>query len=256
MKAFVCVYQHPIPSKSAWNKTKNAAANSPQLSEFLDRYHDSDFFYDWGDDPGFFAATKLLGDPTHASWGVCRADVRGQLSKGDFIVWVRARSDGAMPGRIEYFFVGVTTVLDAIERRAIWIDPKHAPYRSFYNVLARYDGGSLVQLETFHDYHKNWEHRANKPYILFDPTHSLSRLNLKTPTRIAIRAPGHLLETWLSDKDPRAAAIERTLLLEIGCRRRLRIRTPMNAHRHIPLHKACPDTSELVSLRQRLINLV
>jgi hypothetical protein len=256
MKAFICVYQHPNPSPGSWKRTAVAAGTDPHLAEFLRRYYDDDTFYDWGDDPGFFAATRLLGDPAMASWGVCRPDVRRQLSPGDFIVWICARSKREGHGAIDYFFVGVTTVRDVVDRVELWRKTEYSKYRAFYNVLTALDNGKLVQHETFHDFHDNWEHRASRPYIIFDASRNVSRLELTKPVHIAHRHPGELQEDWLSDSNPRASAIEKAMLLDIGCRRRLRIRSVMNAHRHIAIHAVCPADADLIRLRARLIELV
>jgi hypothetical protein len=256
MKAFICVYQHPIPIRGAWKRTEVAAIDDPHLREFLDRYHEDDFFYDWGDDPAFFAATKQLGNPCTASWGVCRPDVRKQLSVGDFIVWVCARSKTRTHGEIDYFYIGVTTVNEIIDRTSLWKKDAYSRYCSFYNVLAFAGEEGFSQRETFHDYHKDWEHRARAPYILFDANQEVSRVELTNPTRVAVRDPGALQERWLTEDDPLIARIEQTMLLDIGCTRRLRIPSLMNAHRHIPLHKTCPARVDLISLRSKLLRLV
>ena len=55
------------------------------MREYLALYklgmeQDGECYYDWGDDPSFFAAEEFLGDVNRASWGVCRRDVREKLS--------------------------------------------------------------------------------------------------------------------------------------------------------------------------------
>ena len=62
------------PSVREWRLTKPLADSDPLLSRFLNGYREN--FWDWGDDPSFFAAEHRLGDVRRASWGVCRADVR------------------------------------------------------------------------------------------------------------------------------------------------------------------------------------
>lgn len=76
MKAYICTYRQPHmdPSVREWRLTKPLADNDPLLSRFLNGYREN--FWDWGDDPSFFAAEHRLGDVRRASWGVCRADVR------------------------------------------------------------------------------------------------------------------------------------------------------------------------------------
>ncbi len=62
MKAYVCVYRHPIPDPNDWHDTQEAAASNGTLRQFLDVYNDNNCYYDSGDDPSFFAARTLLGD--------------------------------------------------------------------------------------------------------------------------------------------------------------------------------------------------
>ena len=60
-------------------------------------------FYDWGDDPAFFAAEEFLGDVNPASCGVCRRDVREQLRNGDFVIFFCAK---ALEDRTwEYYYI-------------------------------------------------------------------------------------------------------------------------------------------------------
>jgi hypothetical protein len=182
VKAYVCTYRQPHidPSVREWRLTKPLAESDPLLSRFLNGYREN--FWDWGDDPSFFAAEHRLGDVRRASWGVCRADVRRALSEGDLVVFFCARDDSRV---WRYHFIGFGTVKALIGRKDLWTNPAYRDYRSFYNVLARLENGRLVQNETFHKYHPDWEHRAKAPYVIFDET--ASHFNLQDP---------HCVATW------------------------------------------------------------
>src|SRR5215217_9073404 len=102
MRAWVCVYRHPIPPRSDRAKTERAADSKSFLRRYLDLYDRQDYFYDWGDDPSFYSAMELLDDVRKATWGVCRRDIRSLLKKGDYVVFVCGRESAR---RIwEYFF--------------------------------------------------------------------------------------------------------------------------------------------------------
>src|SRR5216683_1787219 len=103
MKAYICVYRHPIPRHRDRRLTELAGASNPTLHRFLEVYDDQNCFYDWGDDPGFFAAGELLGDVRDATWGVCRRDVRNILCKGDYIAFFCAKSFGG--SMTEYYYI-------------------------------------------------------------------------------------------------------------------------------------------------------
>src|SRR5262252_6813465 len=136
MRAYVCVYRNSVPTRRSWALTERAAAGDPALAKFLTAYERSDCYYDWGDDPSFFAASEILGDPRKASWGVCRRDVRSSLQPGDFVAWFCAKQRSE-PKEWRYFFVGCGTAAHVISRNALWEDSRFAPYRRFYNVLAK-----------------------------------------------------------------------------------------------------------------------
>jgi hypothetical protein len=104
------------------------AHTDPLLSRFLHGYREN--FWDWGDDPSFFAAEHRLGDVRRASWGVCRADVRKALSEGDLVVFFCARDVGSV---WRYHFIGFGTVKALISRKELWTNPAYADYRSFWH---------------------------------------------------------------------------------------------------------------------------
>jgi hypothetical protein len=155
---YICVYRRRIPTDAHWKKTRAAATSDRLLEQFLAQYNDS--FYDWGDDPAFYCATEITGDVNNASWGVCRRDVRENLKPDDVVVFFCAKPRLQSPSVVDYHYVGVGTVKAALPRRDLWTDSNLAVYRQFYNVLAELRGSSLIQKETFHPYHKNWEKRA------------------------------------------------------------------------------------------------
>lgn len=260
MKAFVCVYRHSNPSLAQWNRTMLSAQADPRLKRFFYGYHQPDSYFDWGDDPAFFAASELFGNPSRASWGVCRRDVRSQLHIGDFVIWFCARSLADRVGCWDYYFIGCTTVAHTIDRFELWGIPEYRPYQAFYNTLARPHGAGLVRHETFHDYHEDWQRRATAPYVIFDGSPSLSVVNLTSPTLVATGTTG-ALETWQSTQSKKVAKIETTIFSDLQITRRLRTTHPQRPHRHIALHNApgVPQQDRaafLSKLRTSLIALV
>jgi hypothetical protein len=225
VNAYLCTYRRKKPSARELRETGAAANQDPLLRAFLEDYEDS--YYDWGDDPSFFAAQNLLGDVRKASWGVCRRDVRNTLRERDIVVFFCGRQDEHTWG---YYFVGFGTVQVLVERSALWTDPAHSPYRKFYNVLARFDGGRLVQSETFHDFHDDWERRARAPYVLFDA--ACSAFNLSSPHHVATWDGAAIPETWATDD--RSREIEKLLFVERGIDRRLR--TAASGYGHAKLN--------------------
>jgi hypothetical protein len=236
MKAFVCVYRHSVPSPNARSKTVAAALTTPCLNSYLSSYSLPNSFLDWGDDPSFFAAPQILGSASSASWGVCRRDVRAQLRQGDFVIWFCARPQSNQTGNWDYYLVGCTTVKDTCNRYALWTDPKYAPYRDFFNTLARPNGSALIQHEMIHDFHNDWKNRITADYIIFDGCPSLSAVNLASPTLVATGSAG-AAEAWLRS-NRKVLNIENMIFTNLGISRRLRTKNRQQPHRHIALHKA------------------
>jgi hypothetical protein len=250
VNAYLCTYRRKTPSPRELRQTKAAAERDPLLRTFLEGYDNT--YYDWGDDPSFFAAEHLLGNVRRASWGVCRRDVRNTLGEGDLVVFFC----GCQDERVwHYYFVGFGTVGELVERAALWTDPAHASYRKFYNVLARFDGKGLVQSETFHDYHDDWERRAEAPYVLFDAAHSA--FNLSSPHHVATWDGGIVPETWAADA--RSRELERLLFVERGIDRRLRTARTGFGHTKLNLMRAARTTrpgrslSELTRALRQLV---
>ncbi|MBI4571128.1 MAG: hypothetical protein HY723_04200 [Chloroflexi bacterium] len=238
MKAFVCTYRRPLPKRRHWNALRRAADGDPALRRFLNEYWNS--YFDWGDDPAFFAATHFIGDVRAASWGVCRPEVRARLREGDLVVFFCGRP-GLRPakeymettGVWEYFFIGYATVDELVhDRRRLWQEPRLRPYTRFYNVLCSLVGDQLRHHETFDPPHN--EKQINTPYVIFD--RNLSRLEVSQPLRVA---------TWTADTsrqevwEPGVAA-QRLAHLLFGATDELRgsrLRTARSgfAHRHLRL---------------------
>lgn len=227
MNAYLCTYRHKKPLPREWRRTTETANNDGLLRSYLDCYESS--YYDWGDDPSFFCAQHFMGDVKHASWGVCRADVRCGLKPDDMIVFFCGYEH---KWGWSYYFTGPGTVREVISREALWADQAYKNYRSFYNVLARPDGDHLVQHEIIHDHHKDWKRRAKAPYVIFDP--QASWFNLKRPHLVArwdrkTKGP----EKWAADE--RSQELEQLLFRERGISRRLRTSTTGYGHSKLNL---------------------
>jgi hypothetical protein len=227
IKAYVCVYRQFRPPEVAQRKTKQNAIKNPLLEEFLETYQKG--FYDWGDDPSLFAAKEAFGCTNHATWGVCRRDVRNSLEKGDSVVFFCARQGGGKTWN--YHFVGVGTVGELVrDRIELWKRRKYKEYRKFFNLLIDAQGN---QSEAFHPAHKkDWKLRSEAPYILFDPVTSV--FNLDSPQLVA---------TWdgIADKEdwngnPKAKKVERLIFEDRGIKRRLR--TSRIGFAHVKLNPA------------------
>ncbi len=166
---------------------------------------------------------------------MCRRDVRNSLHEGNLLVFICGAQNGPL---WRYFYVGFGTVRALIERTRLWINPCYAEYRPFYNVLARIEGQDLVQHETFHKYHDDWQRRAEAPYALFDPENS--KFNLSTPLQVAswqgqlMREP-FVHEKW--ERDGRVQKLEQFLFKERGIEDR-RLRTSGIGFGHAKLNPA------------------
>jgi hypothetical protein len=229
VNAYLCTYRHKNPHPKHWERTREAAADDQTLSKFLGGWDHS--YYDWGDDPSFFAAQELLGDVRETTWGVCRPDVRKALNEGDVVVFFCGcqRDDKRVWC---YHFVGFGKVRALVRDRAcLWTNSAYVPYHKFYNVLGRLEGRHLVRSESFHPYHKNWEGRASAPYVVFDSASSF--FNLTAPHCVATWERGNPApELWKTDD--RSTRIEQFLFVERRIQRRLR--TSVDGHPHPKLN--------------------
>ncbi|MBO0791513.1 MAG: hypothetical protein J2P36_11265 [Ktedonobacteraceae bacterium] len=252
MNGYVCVYRHRIPPRRDRRRTESAAASNSTLRRFLEVYDDQNCFYDWGDDPSFFAASEQFGDVHGATWGVCRPNVRKLLRAGDYVVFFCAKQ---IEGSVwDYFYIGVGTVSLGLTRQTIWSDDQYAKYRSFFNILARLSGGVLEQHEAFHRYHKDWQKRCEAPYWLF--AREQSQFNLANPLHVAAyTGTRKTVETWLSSQDQQVALLEAILFPPFASRRRLRTIHPQISHHHINLRAHLGPHADLNVLRAQLIAL-
>ena len=231
MQGYTCVYRHFLPSKADWDKTCQAALLDPTLDKFLGKYNDQ--YYDWGDDPSFFAAREFLGNVRHASWGVCRRNVRQHLKPGGLVVFFCAKPQIGNAKVWDYYYIGFGTVRATIDRWQLWQDNQFSCYRRFYNVLAEPKNSKLVQKETFHPYHKDWQKRLTAPYILFEPSEELSHFNLVNPLLVASYDGNKIPEDW--GTSCLALQLENLLFEERLISRRLRSSPTGYGHSHINL---------------------
>jgi len=250
MKGFACAYRHFLQTPANRRRTEQEAGGDELTQRFLDRYDQPDCYYDWGDDPSFFASQELLGDTRLASWGVCRTNVRSWLSVGDIIVFFCASQ---FAEGWEYFYVGVGTIHEALSREQVWHDDAYEPYRRFYNILARPGPDGWQQHETFHEFHEDWRRRIEAPYFLFDPDRT--HFNVTNPLLVGtflkeIGAP----ERWRSDADPLVERLERVLFEERGIARRLRTSNTYRPHTQVNL-AAAPPARSIVQLREELLDI-
>jgi hypothetical protein len=241
--AFVSVYRNVILSPHGRGKVARAAEEDPALRKYLEEYDES--YFDWGDDPSFFAAQEHLGDVRRASWGVCRRNLRRLLVPGDLVIFFCVRQC-RRPEVWHYYYIGFGTVRLRLTRWCIWQDPKFASYQSFYNLLVRPHNDELVHAEVFPE-HKDFEDRL-PDYILFDPREGRTEFDLKSPPRVAtffLTIP----EVW-NLSHPFAAELHE-LLME-GQKRRLRTSINGNAH---PYMRLTSEPNETERIRQKLIEL-
>jgi hypothetical protein len=245
------VYRHEQPRDRDRQRTEQLAASVPLLRKYLDQYGAG--YADWGDDPAFFSASEVLGSPEHATWGVCRGDVRAALEPDDFVVFFCASQTG--PVAWDYHYIGVGTIGAALDRRAVWTDEQYRDYREFLNVLVRFDGERLVQNEfvyPFHDDEPNWERRAEAPCWRFDT--GWSRFELKSPVHVASSMGRGVLEDWRLD-DKRVAEIARLVLPGPQSSRRLRTVNLYKPHPKLNLAAQADAAGGFNALRARLLHL-
>lgn len=255
MRAYVCVYRHPVPRPIDRRRTEEAAADNEFLRRYLDLYDQPDCYYDWGDDPSFYSATEILDDVGRTTWGVCRRDVRSWLRTGSYVVFVCGRESA--PRIWDYFYIGLTTMGQPLTREQIWSDPTFAVYRRFLNVLARIGpDGRATQLEYIHRFHPDWEERITAPYWLFDE--NLTALDVETPLHVATydgrQYRGRIggLEVW-RESDPKVKRLRSLLLRGAPATRRLRTTNAHRAHTPLSLRHGYPTDEKLIELRTTLL---
>ena len=264
MKGYVCVYNQRIVDEHDWADCEEVSSIRPELKigEFLSRYErrfdQSETrhgrFYDWGDDPGFFAAEEFLGDVRKASWGVCRRHVREELIKGDFVIFFCAQQQ-EVTTTWHYYYVGVGTVREVIrDRKLIWTNDKYRGYRRFFNLLI---DKTANHHEILYPHHSDWQKRLQAPYVLFGGSPQ-THFNVNNPLLVAtygangITDGSEVLESWLLDnkyvRDIHALIPQR----EGG--KKLRTSYLGYAHQHMRLADKL-NVTELRCLRQKLLEL-
>ena len=263
MKAYLCVYRQFKVEATDWVKSKALVCDNPKLrvGKFLRRYQRNlegrrkGRFYDWGDDPAFFGAEEFLGDVRQASWGVCRPDVRRQLSKGDFVVFFCAQRQLQERSQWNYYYIGVGTVSKVIKRRSrIWTIDAYRKYRKFYNLLI--DEASNHK-EVLFPHHDDWENRLQAPYILFESS-AQTHFNVRNPLLVATydgenQATGsRILESWRLD-DLYVREVDDLIPIRDGGKK-LRTSHQGNAHQHMNLSRN-NSTAQLREMRRDLLSV-
>lgn len=253
-RAYACVYRQVIPSGFLMNEARQAGEVHEDIRQLLRHYDSGITAYDWGDDPSFFSADHHQGTSGVAAWGVCRPNIRRNLHPGDVMIFFCARRLAKF-APTEYLFTGYATVARRIEdRREIYKRDELAPYRSHLNVLVDYNNNQRVRHERFEPGHpEDWEHRADSPYIIFDP--ALTRLKLRRSRHVASASPGEKNESWHLG-DPKVRALHDLLFGELEVKRKLRTSSTGSSHPHINLTNALYVVGGVSGLRARLRALI
>ena len=263
MQAYLCVYRQPLIARRHWKCTQSEIRNRPELRRYLRRYHrrfqeHGGRFYDWGDDPSFFAAEHFLGDLRRATWGVCRPDVRSRLAPGDFVVFFCAQQQKYDRTLWKYFYVGIGTVGEVVTRRQqIWRKKRFREYRKFYNLLL---DDNKHHKEVIHEHHAKWECLLEAPYVIFDGSRKTTHFNVSNPLFVATYSPNSptpndpAMETWHLD-DKMVRRLYKLVPHRCGGKI-LRTSGTGNAHRHMNFGKLLGfDERVLKRRRRRLIDI-
>ena len=209
MNLYLCVYRQPIPKNGDWKSVCREASSNEALKEYLQRYNNrfkkrKRCFYDWGDDPAFYAAEKFQSNVT---WGACRSNVRKKLKKGDIVIFFCAQQQ-KKKGRWKYYYVGLGTVSEIVKcRKQLWENERYRDFRDFYNLLID-SRGVHRELITCHP---DWADRLEAPYIIFDKDPAKTHFNVTNPLHVATcnskdearrrKEKGKTMEVWWSSKD-------------------------------------------------------
>ncbi len=265
MKSYVCVYRQPLPKDLKWEKTWKEGADKRGLRKYLERYR-AGFeqgpacFYDWGDDPAFFAAEEFIGDVNRASWGVCRRNLREKLHIGDFVIFFCAKAVAAESTEAkawEYYYVGLGTVSESLDRSIIWSADEYKSYRDFFNLLVDPSGAHREFIYDRHDC--DWLKRADAPYILFEPSRNLTHFNVASPILVATYRLGgdpwrdNVIEQWQLD-DEGVQTIYQEIPRRIGGRK-LRTGRTDQGYPHQYQNLSHLGDRELEQKRQRLLQI-
>jgi hypothetical protein len=177
--------------------------------------------------------------------GVCRRNVRIQLSAGDVVIFFSGKLN---QGFWNYYFIGFGTVqLALLDRKTIWNKDMFSLYRKFFNILIDSNG---EHFEPFGEPHNDWKKRIEAPYIFFNPSNEYTNFNLVNPLHVAFCDPKeNLIETWL-ENDLSIYLKECLFIKHFKTHRNLRINNVQRAHVHIAKHDFTFE--ELTQLRNDL----
>lgn len=222
---YVAVYLVPIDRRPPPRPGATAAA-------FYELTRASDFPYDVGDDPSFFASSYNHGPVT---WGVCRPHVRCDLKVGDWVAFFSAERSRESPATTRYRFVGAHCVQGKLEHTSLFA--AGLPFGDYLNLLVRPLGAGWEHYEpglrTSH-WHKDWlwriicgrrrfkkevvedagqSHAPGGPlmldghplpiadnYVIFSDSPSVRALS---PPVVATHQRGDDAEVWLGDRRSR-----------------------------------------------------
>ena len=261
MKCYVCVYRQPVLNIRKWERSWREAGNKRGLRKYLKLYrsgfeHGSTCFYDWGDDPAFFAAEEFLGDVNQASWGVCRRNVREKLCSGDVVIFFCAK---ALEDRIwEYYYIGLGTVSQTLDRCLIWSSEAYKPYRDFFNLLV--DSGGAPYEFIYDKHESDLCARADAPYILFDTSKNRTHFNLANPLLVAtyqledVPWRGDVIERWHLG-DERVSAVYREIPKRSTVGKKLRTGQTDQGYPHQFQNLSYMEDHELKRKRRRLLRI-
>ena len=261
MKFFICVYLHPILTNGGSKSPRREVSGNKALKEYLQRYENSykknkggiGRFYDWGDDPAFFAAEYFSKDINKATWGVCRPDVRKKLCEGDVVVFFCAQQQRDET-TWKYYYIGLGTVGEVVQpREKIWKMQRYAEYRKFFNLIIN---SMSCHSETINP-HKDWAHRLASPYIVFDNDPERTHFNVTNPLLVAIYSEsdiarkGKTLEHWMLE-DERVNTIYKL----VGKRDSgSRLRIPNKYHPHKEMNLVRLDDKQLERKRREFLKV-
>ena len=274
MNLYVCVYRQPIPKSRDNNRANKSASGDDALKDYLRRYKNRfrrnkrniGHFYDWGDDPAFFAAEHFLDNVHGATWGVCRPDVRRRLSdRGDVVVFfcVQQQKDEVT---WKYYYIGLGTVGEVIcDRRRLWRKREYVKYTKFYNLLLDSEGRHNEMIS----YHSDWKKISMSPYVIFDKDTDKTHFNVINPLHVATYVEGtepwkgEILERWRLSNE----LVKRIYDLVPRRRGKKKLRTSGTgfAHRHINVRDSLKRQErglsneqldeKLVELRRSFLNV-
>ena len=218
MNLYICVYRQPIPKSGDLKSALREASSNEALQEYLHRYDNRfketrdgfGYFYDWGDDPSFFAEERFGGSVT---WGACRSNVRKVLNPEDVVIFFCAQQQRNKV-QWKYYYVGLGTVAEVIKcREQLWKESSYKPYRQFFNLLVD-SKGIHRELITCHT---DWADRLEAPYIIFDKDPAKTHFNVTNPLHVATcnsrdearrrKEEGKTMEIWRSSRDERVKRI-------------------------------------------------